>query len=74
VVGRAHQEYGEEVVAFVVRKSDVEPSQLDQLCLENIARFKRPREYRFVDSLPKNNYGKVLKTELRKLLIGSNPC
>jgi long-chain acyl-CoA synthetase len=38
------------------------------LCKANIARFKRPREYRFVDSLPKNNYGKVLKTELRKLL------
>jgi len=30
--------------------------------------FKRPRQYRFVDALPKNNYGKVLKTELRKLL------
>jgi long-chain acyl-CoA synthetase len=36
--------------------------------LDNIARFKRPREYRFVESLPKNNYGKVLKTELRRLL------
>jgi acyl-coenzyme A synthetase/AMP-(fatty) acid ligase len=43
-------------------------AELDQLCLENIARFKRPREYRFVQSLPKNNYGKVLKTQLRKLL------
>jgi pimeloyl-ACP methyl ester carboxylesterase len=36
---------------------------LDALCLEHIARFKRPREYRFVDRLPKNNYGKVVKTE-----------
>jgi acyl-CoA synthetase (AMP-forming)/AMP-acid ligase II len=34
----------------------------------HIARFKRPREYRYVDALPKNNYGKVLKTELRRLL------
>jgi long-chain acyl-CoA synthetase len=33
-----------------------------------MARFKRPREYVFVDSLPKNNYGKILKTELRKTL------
>jgi long-chain acyl-CoA synthetase len=68
VVGRAHPEWGEEVVAFVVRRSDVSPRELDALCLEHIARFKRPRDYRFVDALPKNNYGKVLKTELRRLL------
>jgi long-chain acyl-CoA synthetase len=68
VVGRPHPEWGEEVIAFVVRKSAVSPGDLENLCLENIARFKRPREYRFVEALPKNNYGKVLKTELRKLL------
>jgi long-chain acyl-CoA synthetase len=45
----------------------VRSGELDDLCRGNIARFKRPREYRFVDALPKNNYGKVLKTELRKL-------
>jgi len=67
VVGRAHPEWGEEVVAFVVRRGDVSPQELDALCLEHIARFKRPRDYRFVDGLPKNNYGKVLKTELRRL-------
>jgi long-chain acyl-CoA synthetase len=55
------------VVAFVVRRagSSVEADALDRVCLEQIARFKRPRVYRFVASLPKNNYGKVLKTELR---------
>ncbi|HEY6821414.1 MAG TPA: AMP-binding protein, partial [Burkholderiales bacterium] len=68
VVGRPHAEWGEEVVAFVVRRSPIEPSELDDLCKGNIARFKRPRDYRFVDALPKNNYGKVLKTELRKKL------
>jgi acyl-CoA synthetase (AMP-forming)/AMP-acid ligase II len=67
VVGRAHPEWGEEVVAFVVRRGNVSPQELDALCLEHIARFKRPRDYCFVQSLPKNNYGKVLKTELRKL-------
>ena len=41
---------------------------LDALCLAHIARFKRPREYRFVERLPKNNYGKVVKTELRAML------
>ena len=70
VVGRPHPEWGEEVVAFVVLQpgAAVKADGLDRLCLENIARFKRPRVYRFVDSLPKNNYGKVLKTDLRKRL------
>ncbi len=70
VVGRPHPEWGEEVVAFIVPSSNakIAPQELDALCLENIARFKRPRDYRFVDGLPKNNYGKVLKTELRKRL------
>jgi long-chain acyl-CoA synthetase len=72
VVGRPHAEWGEEVVAFVVARAGSRLAQgdLDALCLERIARFKRPREYRFVASLPKNNYGKVLKTELRRLLAG----
>ena len=70
VVGRPHPEWGEEVVAFVVPAPDaiVKAEALDRLCLDNIARFKRPRAYRFVDGLPKNNYGKVLKAELRKCL------
>ena len=41
------------------------PSSIS-LCLDNIARFKRPKGYRFVEALPKNNYGKILKTELRE--------
>jgi len=70
VVGRPHPEWGEEVVAFVVANEgkEVAPADLDALCLDNIARFKRPKDYKFVASLPKNNYGKVLKTELRKLV------
>ena len=70
VVGRAHPEWGEEVVAFVVARAGAEipPEALDRLCLDHIARFKRPREYHFVETLPKNNYGKVLKTELRQIL------
>ncbi|WP_300034819.1 AMP-binding protein [uncultured Roseobacter sp.] len=66
VVGRPHAEWGEEVVAFVVGHAD--PAQLDRLCLARIARFKRPRDYIFVQELPKNNYGKVLKTDLRAIL------
>ena len=40
-------------------------AELDALCLDAIARFKRPKDYVFVEALPKNNYGKILKTELR---------
>ena len=65
VVGRNDPEWGEVVVAFVVG-SEATAAQLDTLCLAHIARFKRPKEYHFLDALPKNNYGKVLKTELRK--------
>ncbi len=70
VVGRPHADWGEEVVAFVVRRpgSAASEAELDRLCLEHIARFKRPKAYRFVEALPKNNYGKVLKTELRRML------
>jgi long-chain acyl-CoA synthetase len=68
VVGRPHPEWGEEVVAFIVSNAKIKPEELDLICLSNIARFKRPREYLFVESLPKNNYGKVLKTDLRKRL------
>jgi long-chain acyl-CoA synthetase len=57
------------VVAFVVPRGAAPPTEeLDRLCLEHIARFKRPKEYRFVSGLPKNNYGKVLKSELRKVI------
>jgi long-chain acyl-CoA synthetase len=74
VVGRPHPEWGEEVVAFVVRAPGATTSaeHLDALCLERIARFKRPKAYRFVDALPKNHYGKVLKTELRAWLEGGS--
>jgi len=41
---------------------------LDAVCLANIARFKRPKAYRFIVELPKNNAGKVVKTELRREL------
>jgi long-chain acyl-CoA synthetase len=65
VIGRPHPEWGEIVVAYVV--GGVPPRELDELCLSEIARFKRPKDYVFVENLPKNNYGKILKTELREL-------
>jgi long-chain acyl-CoA synthetase len=71
VVSRPHPDWGEEAIAFVVARSGaaLAAAELDRLCLDNIARFKRPKGYRFVAALPKNNYGKILKTDLRALLL-----
>lgn len=70
VVGRKHADWGEEVVACVVAHAGSDTAalerELDALCLEHIARFKRPKAYLFVAELPKNNTGKVLKTVLRE--------
>jgi len=65
VIGRPDREWGEVVIAYVV--GDAPTAELDALCLSAIARFKRPKDYVFVEALPKNNYGKILKTELRAL-------
>ncbi|HUO36963.1 MAG TPA: AMP-binding protein, partial [Mycobacterium sp.] len=63
VVGAPDPEWGEVVVAFVVGSADA--GELDAHLLQRIARFKRPKRYVFVDELPKNSYGKVLKRTLR---------
>ncbi len=75
VVGRAHPEWGEDVIAFVVPVGGchVELKELNAHCLTEIARFKRPKDYRIVPELPKNNYGKVLKTDLRVRLEKEDP-
>jgi len=68
VIGRRSADWGEEVVAFVVARPDITiaEAELDRACLDNIARFKRPKAYVFIDALPKSAYGKILKSELRK--------
>ncbi|MDO9075128.1 MAG: AMP-binding protein [Rubrivivax sp.] len=73
VVGAPDAEWGEVVVAFVVPRPGAAPTveQLDAECLSRMARFKRPKRYLLVDTLPKNNYGKVLKTALREQLAAA---
>ena len=70
VVGASDAQWGEIVVAFIVSAPGATPTweELDAHCLAHMARFKRPKRYVRVDALPKNNYGKVLKTELRSRL------
>ena len=70
VVGEHDAQWGENVVAFIVAAGPAVPDEaaLNAHCLRQIARFKRPKRYIFVSELPKNNYGKVLKTALRERL------
>ncbi|ALC14106.1 AMP-binding protein [Sphingopyxis sp. 113P3] len=70
VIGDPHPDWGEEVVAFVVASEEISAAMLDRWCLDHIARFKRPKRYHFVAALPKNSYGKILKTQLRDLISG----
>jgi len=71
VIGRPDPEWGEIVVACIVGTAD--PAELDALCLAHIARFKRPKDYVVLEALPKNAYGKVLKTDLREADRTSRP-
>ena len=70
VIGEPDEEWGENVLAYVVARpgGGADEAALDAHCRDLIARFKRPKSYRFVPELPKNNYGKVLKTDLREML------
>ncbi|GIL04995.1 MAG: AMP-dependent synthetase [Betaproteobacteria bacterium] len=76
VIGAPDAEWGEIVVAVVVRDParDCSAEVLDAFCRGHIARFKRPKRYVFVDELPKNPTGKVLKRELReRIAAGGRP-
>ena len=66
VVGVAHQVLGEDVAAFVVLMpgATLTASELQEFCEERLADYKRPRVVTFVDELPRNATGKVMKHQL----------
>jgi len=68
VIGVPDERWGESVKAFVVRKKDVNLSEgeLITFARERIAGYKVPRSVDFIDALPRNPTGKILKRELRK--------
>jgi 2-furoate---CoA ligase len=68
VIGALDERLGQRVVAVVVTGSAVTAEELDAHCLasDTLARFKRPREYRFVAELPKSPSGKILRRVLRE--------
>jgi fatty-acyl-CoA synthase len=69
VIGVAHAKWGEVGVAFVVPAGSVIPSadEIINLLTEKLAKYKLPRDFVFVNALPRTPYGKVLKTELKEL-------
>jgi len=68
VAGIKDERWGQRVVAFVKYKHKVSSEELDAYCrLSDLINFKRPREYVFVEEIPKSPVGKVLR---RKLVAG----
>jgi len=66
VLGIPDPEWGEAVTAFVVLKPGMSSTEheLVEHCRRNLASYKKPRAVRFVASLPRSHYGKVLRAEL----------
>ncbi|MFN7225302.1 MAG: malonate--CoA ligase [Paracoccaceae bacterium] len=69
VVGLPHPDFGEGVFAVLARQKGAEPdlSSIQAAVSESLAKFKNPKAYVVVDSLPRNAMGKVQKAELRKV-------
>ena len=64
VVGAPSEEWGEQVVAFVVPAAPPDRDELLAFAAERLAGFKRPRVVHYVEALPRNALGKVMKHEL----------
>ena len=66
VIGEPHDIFGEEIVAYVVVKNDVTEEELSTFCKQNLANYKVPRIFRYLDALPKTATGKILKGPLKQ--------
>lgn len=71
VFGAPDDKWGEAVVAAVVASSPVSADELQALCKEHIASFKKPKRIAFVEALPKNAYGKVLRRQVKENLTST---
>lgn len=76
VIGKEDARLGERVVAFVQPSPGAEPSsallaELEALCRANLARYKVPEEWIFVDDMPRNAMNKIVKATLKQQHFGS---
>jgi acyl-coenzyme A synthetase/AMP-(fatty) acid ligase len=72
-VGVPDAEFGEAVMAFIIPTDATPPTEaaLIDHCRQHIASYKKPRHIQFVDTLPRNNTGKVAKHQLRDAVVSS---
>ncbi|MCX7324975.1 MAG: hypothetical protein NTZ14_11190, partial [Hyphomicrobiales bacterium] len=65
--------WGETIAAVIVRRhgADVSEEEIVAFCKDQLAAFKVPRQVIYVDALPRNTAGKILKRELRSLVAGN---
>ena len=68
VFGEPDEKWGELVVAAVVACGSVAADELQDFCRTHIASFKKPKRIEFVDELPKNAYGKIVRREVKASL------
>ncbi|NRA01524.1 MAG: long-chain-fatty-acid--CoA ligase [Myxococcales bacterium] len=73
VIGQPSARWGESPVAVVVRSEEVEPAAILEYCSGKLARFKLPKTVEFVDEIPRNPSGKILKRLLREQFPGPAP-
>ncbi len=71
VAGKNDARWGEVPVAFIVKNQNAEirEEEIIKLCKDNLASYKCVKEIRFINAIPKNALGKVLKRELRQQLV-----
>jgi fatty-acyl-CoA synthase len=67
VIGVEDDQFGQRLKAYVVKRGGVSEKELQDYVKSNLARYKVPREVEFLDELPRNATGKVLKRELKAL-------
>lgn len=67
VIGVTHEEWGETVKAVIVTKGVVTEQELRAYASKFLADYKCPRQYAFVEALPRNASGKILKQQVKKM-------
>ena len=74
VIGVPDERWGETGKVFISLKEgqSIEEKEIIEHCLNNLAKFKVPQSVEFIELLPRNATGKVLKRELREEVVGSN--
>jgi acyl-CoA synthetase (AMP-forming)/AMP-acid ligase II len=70
VIGIPDAEWGEKVVACVVPRGECTEAEILEFCKDKLAAYKRPKMVRFLDELPSNAIGKIVKDDLKAMLVG----